>query len=150
MGKHCEFVDPSSNILCGSPNQITKIVFNSVSIKIPMVFYACKRHGDMRFNALSLSEIELTKLRDRDSVNWSEFKDEIQKIRWKFCRRCNSSIGDQVTYCVEYFWIQKEKLGLRRSFILHNQCAMSELKLYGVGKKIKLNQTLDGVIKSQK
>jgi len=145
----CEFVDPSSNILCGSTTQITKIVFNSVTMKIPKVFYACKKHGDMRFNALSLSEIELNKMKDRDKISWSQFKDEIQKIRWKMCRKCNSSIGDQITFCVEYFWIQKDKLGLRRSFILHNECVMSELRLYGVGKKVKLNQTLDGVIKSQ-
>jgi len=145
----CEFVDLSTGIVCNSTNQITKIVFNSTLTKIPLVFFACRLHGDMRFNALSMSERLLHEQKNNNAIDWENFKETLKNIRWKSCRRCNREIGDTATYCVEYFWIREKenKIGLRRSFILDNECAKSELRLFGIGNEIKKDQTLDSTIK---
>jgi len=145
----CEFVDLSTGIVCGSTNQITKIVFNSTLTKIPLVFYACRNHGDIRFNALSMSEKLLHEQKNNNAIDWENFKETLKNIRWKDCRRCNREIGDTATYCIEYFWMREKenKIGLRRSFILDNECAKSELRIFGVGNEIKKDQTLDSIIK---
>lgn len=145
----CEFVELSTNIVCGSSNQITKIVFNSTLAKNPLVFYACRFHGDLRFNVLSFSEILLNEQKNNNSIDWENYKETIKNIRWKNCRKCNKEIGDVATYCIEYFWmrVKENKIGLRRSFILDNDCAKSELRLYGVGNEIRKDQSLDSIIK---
>jgi len=145
----CEFVNLSTNIVCGSTNQITKIVFNSNLTKIPLVFFACRIHGDLRFNVLSFSEKLLQDQKKSNAIDWENFKETMKNIRWKNCRKCNREIGATATYCIEYFWIREKenKIGLRRSFILDSECAKSELRLYGIGNEIKKDQTLDSIIK---
>jgi len=145
----CEFVDLSTGIVCNSTNQITKIVFNSTLTKIPLVFFACRFHGDIRFEALSMSEKLLHEQKNSNAIDWENFKETLKNIRWKNCRRCNREIGNTATYCIEYFWMREKenKIGLRRSFILDNECAMSELRIFGIGNDIKKDQTLDSTIK---
>lgn len=145
----CEFVDLSTGIVCGSINQITKIVFNSTLTKNPLVFYACRKHGDVRFEALSMSETLLHEQKNNNAIDWENFKETLKNIRWKNCRRCNREIGDTATYCVEYFWMREKenKIGLRRSFILDSECAKSELRIFGIGNEVKKDQTLDSIIK---
>jgi hypothetical protein len=145
MGK-CQFVDPSYNVVCGSSDQTTKIVFESPSGKTNIVIFCCKRHGDMRFNALSRSEDEIKKEVDRNHISWSEQKEQMREIRWNNCRRCNIALGKKPNYCVTYYAIKDDQIRMRRSFLLDYQCARSELTLYGIGKEVPKNQTLDKLI----
>ncbi len=143
----CEFVDPSTDILCNYPNNLTKIVFEESTGKTNIVIFACKKHGDMGFNVLSMSEDEVHKNLDRGTIEWGNFKEELKEIRWNKCRKCNERLGDKANYCVTYYALKGNQIRLRRSFILDFNCAVSELRLYGIGKEVPVNQTLDGSLK---
>ncbi len=143
----CEFVDPSTDILCNYPNNLTKIVFEESTGKTDIVIFACKKHGDIRFNSLSMAEDDVRKQLDRGLIDYTKFKEELREIRWNRCRKCNERLGDKANYCVTYYALKVNQIRLRRSFLLDFACAKSELKLYGIGKEVPVNQTLDVSLK---
>lgn len=143
----CEFVDPSSDILCNHPHNLTKIVFEESTNKKNIVIFACKKHGDMRFNSLSMAEDDIRKQLDRGLIEYTKFKEELREIRWNRCRKCNQRLGDKANYCVTYFALKNNQIRLRRAFLLDFNCATSELKLYGIGKEVPTDQTLDVSLK---
>ena len=131
----CSFVDPEYNHPCNKKAS-QKIVIQWPNKNQPLVKFACERHGDARFNYLSLSEKKLQKKKDENKIEWQEYKDEIRLIRWKICRRCNGDFEEQdMQCCVEYFWITDIRIGLKRSFLLHNDCLSSELRYYEINRQ---------------
>lgn len=133
--------------MCNYPHNLTKIVFEEATSKTNIVIIACKKHGDMRFKALSMSEDEVQKSLDRGLIKWGDFKEELKEIRWSRCRKCNERLGDKSNYCVTYYALKNNQIRLRRAFILDVECAISELRLYGIGKEVPTNQTLDVSLK---
>ena len=130
----CDYIDPSYNFPCGKKAH-TKIVINIPNRKEPIVKFACERHGDERFNWLSSTEIKLIKDKNQNKIEYMEFSEKIKIIRWKQCRRCNGDFVDSdVQCCLEYYSMGDIKISMRRSFLLHNDCLISELKYYEIQK----------------
>lgn len=135
MPSRCEFVDPLSNYPCGKNTTLAKIVINLPNIKDTIVKFVCKIHGDARFNYLSMSEIKLMKQKEQNKISYTEFAEKVKLVRWKKCRRC---LGDfektDSVCCLEYMYLQDTRVGLRRSFLLHEDCLESELAFFTVKK----------------
>ena len=143
----CDFVDPQYNFPCHKKSE-TKIVINLPNKKDPIVKFACKEHGNQRFNWLSSTEIKITKLKDTNKISYAEFSEGIKQIRWKKCRRCNGEFTDSDVQCLlEYLWLHDSRVSLRRSFSLHIDCLNSELKFYEIQKYVgHRDTTLDQVL----
>ena len=132
----CDFVDPKYNIKCNEKNNLTKIIINIPNHIISIVKHACIRHGDERFNYLSSTEIKLIKEKDMNKISYREFADSIKIVRWNKCRRCNATLEKtDVVCCIIYFWTTDIRISMRRSFLLHQDCTESELKLYKIYSK---------------
>ncbi len=141
----CEFVEPSYQNKCGATFGITRVEFVNPLLKIPEVFFACKKHGDIRFNSLSMSEIEIQKMKDNDKVGWKEGNEKLGDIRWNICRRCNEQFRkEDVVWNLLYFSIKNDiQVRMRRSFLLHRECAMSEMTLYKIRDEKEKFKKLD-------
>jgi hypothetical protein len=130
----CTFVDPEYNFPCNKKSH-TKIVINIPNKKEPIVEFACERHGDQRFNYLSLTESKLTKSKDTNKISYVEFSEQMKNVRWKQCRRCNGVFNDSdMVCCLEYYFVKDIRISMRRSFLLHSDCLASELRFYSVQK----------------
>ena len=128
----CDFVNPEYNFQCHKKSD-TKIVVNMPNKKDPIVLFACKEHGDSRFNWLSATEIKITKAKDTNKISYTEYSEAMKQIRWKKCRRCNGEFVDSDMQClIEYLWLKDNKISLRRSFSVHIDCLTSELRFYEV------------------
>lgn len=142
----CDFVDPNYNFPCNKKAH-TKIVINIPNKKEPIVKFACERHGDERFNYLSSTENRLLKEKQQNKIQYPEFSEKIKIVRWKECRRCNDMFSDtEIQCCLEYYFMGDIKISMRRSFLLHDDCLMRELKFYDIQKESTHKiMTLDGL-----
>lgn len=134
MGNRCEYVDPLSNFPCGKSTTLGKITIQHPSKKEIITKFVCKAHGDRRFDYLSIEEIKLQKQKVQNKItSWEEWKDSMKATRWKKCRRCHGHFDETDIVCImEYFYWTETRIGLRRSFLLHEDCCNSELKLFEV------------------
>lgn len=148
MPNRCEYVDPLYNVPCGKLTTLAKIVINLPLYIQPVVRFVCKIHGDIRFDYLAQSEINLKKLKDNNKIQYDKYKKSLRNIRWSRCRMCNADfVITDVVCCLEYYWLTKTRVSMRRSFLLHDFCLKSEMGFFNVQKSEKFkNQTLDDSI----
>lgn len=141
----CQFVDPTDHYRCGEKAKTRILFIDSTSIH-PLIRVACDRHGDLRFNALSNTEIEITKKKNEDRISYTEFSDRMRVIRWSECRRCFSMFKmDDTNWIIEFFAIKRDtQIRMRRSFRVHASCGKSELSIFTEKKDLEKNKSLDG------
>ncbi len=140
----CQFVDPTDHHKCGEKAKTRILFIDSVSIH-PEVRVACDRHGDMRFNVLSNTEIEITKRKDDNSISWTDFSERMRVVRWSECRRCFSKFEmNDANWIIEFFAIKRDiQIRMRRSFRVHASCGKSELSLFTEKKDADKNKRID-------
>lgn len=139
----CNFVELGRTSECGEKKNLTKITINIPNQTLPIVKWACRRHGDQRFIILSQLEILLTKQEHTGKIDHTKFSDEMKLERWKKCRKCHQVFLQTDTVCeLDYHWVKDTRVSLRRSFLLHLTCTNQELDFYKV-PKMKTNQTLE-------
>lgn len=148
MANRCEYVDPENNFPCGKNITLTKILIQYPYKKEPVIKYACKLHGDGRFRYLSSTEDKISSDYKQNKISYTEFSEKMKLIRWKNCRRCNGGFEKiDKQCCLEYYWLGDNRISLRRSFLLHDDCLESELKLFNVQKdRNSQNTSLDSVL----
>lgn len=141
----CAFVDPTDHHRCIEKAK-TRLLFIDPVNPQPIVKVACDRHGDMRFNSLSDSEKYVVKQKEQNQISYHDFSDKLNVVRWRRCRKCDHDFGfNDVIWILEFFSIKNEiQLRMRRSFRLHRDCAISELKLFTEKSNTQQNKSLDG------
>ncbi len=140
----CEFIDPTDHHRCGEKARTRILFIDSLSIH-PVVRVACDRHGDMRFTALSNTEIEINKRKDENRISWTDFSDRMRVIRWGECRKCFIKFNmDDSNWIIEFFAIKRDtQIRMRRSFRVHSSCGKSELSLFTEKKDLEKNKRID-------
>jgi len=140
----CEFYNPTDHYRCTEKAK-TRILFIDSLVIHPVVRVACDRHGDMRFNALSNTEIEINKRKDENKISWTDFSDRMRIIRWDECRKCFTKFKfDDANWIIEFFAIKRDtQIRMRRSFRVHTSCGKSELSLFTEKKDLEKNKRID-------
>lgn len=140
----CSFIDPTDQHRCIEKAK-TRILFIDSINQSPQIRVACDRHGDMRFNSLSNTEIEISKRKEQNQISWTDFKDRMSVIRWSECRRCFGKFNiNDANWIIEFFAIRNDiQIRMRRSFRVHASCGKSELSLFTEKTDLKKNKRLD-------